>query len=176
MTLGEKIQQLRKASGISQEQLAEQLDVSRQSISKWELNESLPDIKKLIMLSELFSVSIDELLKDNSSAQAVSHNESKNSTILIEVAKLNLAHRQITMGIQTVIVGLIMFILEYMFLPVLGSIQKEQVAGQGFYSDFIKYAGVQPMPTIFTFTGILVIVGIILIVKGYVDKKNMHGK
>ena len=46
MTLGEKIQQLRKAAGISQEQLAEQLDVSRQSISKWELNDAVPEISK----------------------------------------------------------------------------------------------------------------------------------
>ena len=41
MTVGERIQQLRKAAGLSQEQLAEQLDVSRQSVSKWELNLSL---------------------------------------------------------------------------------------------------------------------------------------
>ena len=66
MTLGEKIQQLRKAAGISQEQLAEQLDVSRQSISKWELNDAVPEISKIIILSELFSVSTDELLKDSS--------------------------------------------------------------------------------------------------------------
>ena len=46
MTLGEKIQKLRKSCGLSQLQLAEQLDVSRQSVSKWELNESVPDINK----------------------------------------------------------------------------------------------------------------------------------
>ena len=40
MTVGERIQQLRKAAGLSQEQLAEQLDVSRQSVSKWELNDA----------------------------------------------------------------------------------------------------------------------------------------
>ncbi|MDO5336363.1 MAG: helix-turn-helix transcriptional regulator [Eubacteriales bacterium] len=60
MTLGEKIQKLRKACGLSQLQLAEQLNVSRQSISKWELNESVPDINKIIKLSEVFSVSVDE--------------------------------------------------------------------------------------------------------------------
>ena len=50
MTIGEKILQLRKASGLSQEQLAEQLDVSRQSISKWENNDSIPDINKIIII------------------------------------------------------------------------------------------------------------------------------
>ena len=64
MTLGEKIQKLRKSCGLSQLQLAEQLDVSRQSVSKWELNESVPDINKIVRLSELFSVSVDELLKE----------------------------------------------------------------------------------------------------------------
>ena len=48
MTVGERIQQLRKAAGLSQEQLAEQLDVSRQSVSKWELNDAAPEISKII--------------------------------------------------------------------------------------------------------------------------------
>ena len=172
MTLGEKIQQLRKASGLSQDQLAEQLDVSRQSISKWELNDAVPDVKRLIRLSELFDVSIDELLKENKQSKILNNSESKGTTTLIDISKLNLAHKQITMGFITVIVGLIMFVLEYMFLPLFGSMQKSQVGGQGFYSDFIKYALVQPMPIIFTITTIVVIVGLLLIVKGYVDKKK----
>ena len=65
MTLGEKIQKLRKDAGISQEQLAEQLGVSRQSISKWELNDVIPEIGKIIVLSELFNISTDELLKNS---------------------------------------------------------------------------------------------------------------
>lgn len=64
MTLGEKIQQLRKTIDLSQEQLAEQLNVSRQAVSKWELGESLPDINKIIQLSKLFQVSTDYLLHD----------------------------------------------------------------------------------------------------------------
>lgn len=176
MTLGEKIQQLRKVSGLSQEQLAEQLDVSRQSISKWELNDAVPDVIRLIKISELFDVSIDELVKDNQASHTVSNCESKSTTTLIEIAKLNLAHKQITIGFITVVVGLIMFVLEYMFLPIFGSMQKAQVGGQGFYSNFIKYASVQPMPMIFTITTIVVIVGIVLIVRGYVDEKNMNVK
>lgn len=170
MTLGEKIQQLRKASGLSQDQLAEQLDVSRQSISKWELNDAMPDAKRLIRLSELFNVSIDDLLKDNQESKVGSNCES--TTTLIDIAKFNLAHKQITMGLITVIIGLIMFVLEYMFLPIFGTMQRVQVGGQGFHSDFIKYAFVQPMPIIFIITSIVVIIGIVLIVKGYVDIKN----
>lgn len=65
MTLGEKIQKLRKEHGLSQEQLAAQLDVSRQAISKWELGESVPDINNVILLSECFQVTTDYLLKND---------------------------------------------------------------------------------------------------------------
>ena len=65
MTLGEKIQALRTAAGMSQENLAEQLTVSRQAVSKWELDKTVPDVKYIVTLSELFQVSTDYLLKDN---------------------------------------------------------------------------------------------------------------
>ena len=64
MSISEKIQQLRKSSGLSQEQFAEKLDVSRQAISKWETGISFPDVEKLVLISELFDVSTDYLLKD----------------------------------------------------------------------------------------------------------------
>ena len=64
MTIGEKIIQLRNAADISQEQLAEMLGVSRQSISKWEMDQALPQIDKVLQLAEIFSVSTDELLLD----------------------------------------------------------------------------------------------------------------
>lgn len=64
MILAEKIIDLRKKNGWSQEQLADKLGVSRQSISKWESAQSTPDMKKIVALSELFGVSTDYLLKD----------------------------------------------------------------------------------------------------------------
>lgn len=64
MTLGEKIQQLRREKGLSQDQLAEMLNVSRQAVSKWERDEAVPETDKVIRLSEIFSVSIDFLLKE----------------------------------------------------------------------------------------------------------------
>lgn len=64
MTLAEKIAHLRIVNNISQEGLARKLNVSRQSISKWESGESLPQIDKVVELSELFKVSTDELLND----------------------------------------------------------------------------------------------------------------
>ena len=65
MILADKIIELRKKNGWSQEELAEQLDVSRQSISKWESAQAIPDMKRIVRLSEIFGVSTDYLLKDS---------------------------------------------------------------------------------------------------------------
>ena len=64
MTLGEKIQKLRKQRGLSQEALAEKVTVTRQTISKWELGQSLPDLDFIAQLSDIFNVSSDYLIKD----------------------------------------------------------------------------------------------------------------
>lgn len=64
MILAEKVALLRKKKGWSQEELAEKLGISRQSVSKWESGSSIPDIDKIILLSRLFQVSTDYLLKD----------------------------------------------------------------------------------------------------------------
>ena len=64
MIFADKLIQLRKKAGWSQEELAEQMDVTRQSVSKWEGAQSVPDLEKILRLSELFGVSTDYLLKD----------------------------------------------------------------------------------------------------------------
>ena len=63
MTFGEKLQALRKKQGLSQEQLAEALGVSRQAISKWELNAAVPDVENIVKLSALLHVTTDYLMK-----------------------------------------------------------------------------------------------------------------
>lgn len=65
MTTGNKLAKLRKEAGYTQEQLAEMLDVSRQSISKWESDAAYPETEKLIKLGELYGCSMDYLLKDD---------------------------------------------------------------------------------------------------------------
>lgn len=64
MILAEKIMELRKKNGWSQEELAFQMDVSRQSVSKWESGASIPDLERILKLSQLFGVSTDYLLKE----------------------------------------------------------------------------------------------------------------
>ena len=65
MIFADKLIKLRKRAGYSQEELAEKMGVTRQSVSKWESAQSIPDIEKIIKISELFGVSTDYLLKDN---------------------------------------------------------------------------------------------------------------
>ena len=64
MILADKIIELRKKAGYSQEELAEKMGVSRQSVSKWEGALSIPDLDKILLMSEIFGVSTDYLLKD----------------------------------------------------------------------------------------------------------------
>lgn len=61
MNLADRIQHLRKVKGISQEQLADSLGVSRQAVSKWESEQSTPDVEKIILLSEYFETATDFL-------------------------------------------------------------------------------------------------------------------
>lgn len=65
MTFGEKLYKLRKEKGLSQEALAEQVNTTRQAISKWENNQGFPETEKLMIISNIFEVSIDYLLKDS---------------------------------------------------------------------------------------------------------------
>ena len=64
MILADKIVQLRKKNGWSQEELAAQLNVSRQAVSKWEGAQSVPDLDRILQMSALFGVTTDYLLKD----------------------------------------------------------------------------------------------------------------
>ena len=67
MEFNNKLYELRKQKGLSQEELAGRLNVSRQTISKWEVGESTPDMDNLVSISELFGVSLDELVLDKTS-------------------------------------------------------------------------------------------------------------
>jgi len=66
--LSDNLASLRKIKELSQEELAEKLDVSRQTLSKWETGESIPDIEKCMVLAQIFEVSLDELVNHDSEA------------------------------------------------------------------------------------------------------------
>lgn len=111
MGLGKKLQSLRKELNISQEQLAEQLNVTRQTISKWELEETTPDIKQAKKLSEIFKVSLDELLDTNirdTVVEKVSNTE-RMTSIAIKIIKV--------IGIAFFVMLIIDVITMIVFLP-----------------------------------------------------------
>ncbi len=69
MTLGENIYNHRKRSGMSQDELAERLGVSRQSVSKWETDTAVPEVERLVAMSEIFGTTLDELVKGEKATQ-----------------------------------------------------------------------------------------------------------
>ncbi|HBA68422.1 MAG TPA: hypothetical protein DCZ40_03595, partial [Lachnospiraceae bacterium] len=75
MGLGKNIQYLRKQKKITQEQLAEMMSVSRQTISKWEADEAIPELDKIVALSDLFACKLDTMIKEDMSAGDVVYSE-----------------------------------------------------------------------------------------------------
>ena len=80
MTLGEKIYKLRTEKGLSQEAFGEVLGVSRQSVSKWETDQSVPELDKIVIISDMFSVSTDYLLKEQEELTALVNNDETDSS------------------------------------------------------------------------------------------------
>lgn len=116
MTLGEKLFELRKKRGLSQEQLAEHLNVSRQSISKWEGNVTYPESEKLIALSDYFGVSLDYLMK----ADVTDENALPDLNEKVQEKDLPRKQTPLLAGITICIasvIGLIWFGLVSLFLP-----------------------------------------------------------
>lgn len=83
MNMSDRIRELRKTKGMSQEELAEKIGVSRQAISKWESAQSMPDLDKIILLSDYFEVSTDYLLKGLDSTLASYGNKKMKSRFQI---------------------------------------------------------------------------------------------
>lgn len=97
MILADKIIRLRKKNGWSQEELAEKMNVSRQAVSKWEGAHTIPDLEKILQLSELFGVTTDYLLKDEIENEEFSNDTSSDTSvrkISIEEANAYLEQRE----------------------------------------------------------------------------------
>ncbi len=116
MKLGEKILKLRKKEGLSQEQLGEKINVTRQTISNWELGETSPNPEQLKLLSKELHVSIDELLD----------NDIQN--VLVE--KVSNTEKLTGLILKIIIVLIICFILYLVFVLIYKNIQKEKDTGR----------------------------------------------
>lgn len=91
MKIGNKLNQLRKLSGMTQEQLAEKIDVSRQTISKWESDSTSPDLESIVKLSRIFHVSLDDLLGEGETSVT---NRNDEQITLEDLMKINL-HKEL---------------------------------------------------------------------------------
>ena len=125
MILADKITDLRKKNGWSQEELAEKLDVSRQSISKWESAQSAPDMNRILKMSEIFGVSTDYLLKDTIDSfpgELLPESDAGSARpVSMEEAAAFLTYRNKASG--RVSIGVMMCILSPVLLIVLASLQ-----------------------------------------------------
>lgn len=179
MNLAEKIMRLRKENGWSQEELAEKLGISRQSVSKWESASSVPDLDKVIRLSEIFEVSTDYLLKENDATteqseencmEAEETRDTIRSVSMIEAdTYMNVSKRaaqRIGVGVSLCITSPVFLILlagcsEYHLLP----LNENQAGGLGVIILFLMVAAAV------TF---FIIEGMQLAKYEYLEKEQIH--
>lgn len=125
MILADKIIQLRKKSGWSQEELAAQMGVSRQSVSKWESGQSIPDLDKILKLSALFNVSTDFLLKDELSDAPVAVDQAPEADASVRSVSMEEADAFLTLRAQAapkMALGVSLCILSPMLFIYLGAL------------------------------------------------------
>ena len=112
MKFNEKLIKLRKAAGLSQEELGNRLDVARQTVSKWELGETTPEMDKLVELSNLFNVSMDEMAKETEIPEVIARelDHKKIDSVYNDVgtAKKIIKYYVIIFGIIAIIIAIIL--------------------------------------------------------------------
>lgn len=118
MEIGNKINQLRKLSGMTQEQLAEKLNVSRQTISKWESDSTSPDLESIVKISRIFHVSLDDLLKEGEAGVA---NKTDEQITLEDLMKINLHNRKMTLLLISGLIFIMVSILNFAYVIALQS-------------------------------------------------------
>ena len=111
MKLSEKIYALRTEKGLSQGDLAEKLEVSRQSVSKWETAQSVPDLDKIIKLADLFGISVDELVRDGEQPEPP---KAEPQVIYVERKPEHRAWNALVCGVIAEIVALVLLVLGLM--------------------------------------------------------------
>lgn len=128
MILAEKIMNLRKKNGWSQEELARQLSVSRQSVSKWEGGQSVPDLDKLLALSQLFGVTLDYLVKDEIDSDDIQYatDVPENTLPHVSVEEANLFLTDVQIAAKQIAFGVSICILSPIALLLLGALSEAE--------------------------------------------------
>ena len=176
MTLGEKLQKLRKARSLTQEELAAQIGVSRQSLSKWESDGALPDTANIIILADLFGVSTDYLLRE---AEASAPSPAPDSPAAPAVVQLVQPQKKappapLLIGYILLVLGLLIFL----GLVLLSNIFPVSVArGDGFVSGvngFLLAFGLHGIYYASLFAALLgiVIIAVYIILRKWVNRRR----
>ncbi len=116
---GQNLQRLRRQAGLSQQQLADRLNVSRQAVSKWELGAAKPDIDNLVQIGALFSVSIDELLTGGAADDRTAQSELRRDDRMFWIRALS---------IVLTALGIAVIVLAVLCTPLM---QKQEMAAYG---------------------------------------------
>ncbi len=128
MKFGDKLIALRKKKGLSQEELAEKLGVSRQSVSKWESNNTYPETDKIVQICNIFECTMDDLINDNiTDVESIERKSKNNINVMVDsfldfiTKTINMFSRmKFTSGfkcvIEMIIIALIMLVLGYLFV------------------------------------------------------------
>ena len=123
-SIGERIYELRKKNNMSQGDLADMLDVSRQTISKWENNSSVPEIGKLIQLSEIFGVTTDHILKEQKQQPDLKNEKDQSGTVYVYIkdtdSKNDYKHSETIVKKYVGIVLAVIFSLITVFMIIVG--------------------------------------------------------
>lgn len=114
MTLPERLMKLRKAAGLSQEEVAEKLELTRQTVSKWETGQSSPDLDKVLPLCDLYHITPDELLHDGGSEEADELKAQKDAARAEELLEKSVAKKKL-IGILS---GVMLYVLSIVFMIV----------------------------------------------------------
>ena len=131
MILADKIINLRRKNGWSQEQLAEQLNISRQSVSKWESGNSIPDLDKILKLSAIFGVSTDYLLKDELEEEGLTEDSYSEELTgrQVSLEEANTYMELVRRIAPRIGIGTVLCILSPVILIILGVLAEEKVIG-----------------------------------------------
>ncbi|MFE4118704.1 helix-turn-helix domain-containing protein [Priestia sp. YIM B13448] len=135
MRLGDQLQRLREEKNMSREELAQQINVSRQAVYKWENNKGYPDIQNLLRLSEIYETTIDELIKNDPTLQRKIDNNQDESKELDDEEMLNAGFY---IGIVIIFLGIFLGIalgnlIVSTFLNIIGTLII------CFYKDILKF-------------------------------------
>ena len=170
MDIGRKIQELRKVSGMTQEQLAEKLNISRQTVSKWETSSTLPDLESILKLCRIFHISLDDLLEEEKKLQ------SKEERITLEdLARINRHSRKITL---LFISGVLFLMIAFTIISIILAVRSATLSTRYILYRYItvgEYAGsVANYSVLIVLAIIAAAVGVAFMVYCIVENKSVH--